>query len=316
MTDYYKILGVERDASPEEIKKAYRTAAKKWHPDVNPDKKEEAEKTFKDIGEAYAVLSDPDKRSRYDRPEANPFTDGFSPFGHGQWEREQSRARDITAGIEIDLVEAATGGKRKVVLEHEAECPKCDGTGSANKKTIKCTECHGAGFVQVTRTAGFFSVSHTMQCNKCNGMGNKPEDPCKTCGAIGQVSKKETIEIDIPAGVDNRNILRVPNMGNNGGDLKIFIIVKPHSKFDRLGNDLFCNFEIPLFLALKGGKTVMNGLLGETIEVSIPKGCQYGTEIPIKGKGICGGSLKTKISIKIPCLEEDVLKQLAAIIPS
>jgi len=311
MPNYYAVLGVTKQSTQDEIKSAYRKLAKEHHPDRHTelDKKKVAEEKFKEVAEAYEIIGDPDKRANYDRPQFNPFSFDFAR----NWETSQAKApRDITASLEMDLIDAANGGTRKIALDHEVPCADCDGTGSTTKKTVTCNRCGGCG--QQTITRGFFSLGQT--CSACRGTGQLPEATCPACKGNGERMKNETIEIKIPAGVDTRHILRVPGMGRHGGDLKIFIIVKPHPKFQRVGNDLYCSIDIPFMLALKGGKTTTTGLNGEMVELEIPRGIAYGDEVIANGKGVLNGYLKAKTHYKIPCLDDETISKLEQIIPS
>lgn len=314
MVNYYETLGVEKTATQDEIKSAYRRAAKEWHPDVNPNRREEAEKKFKDIGEAYATLSDPEKRSAYDNPGRGSFDPFFDIFRN--WEMNQTQGpRNVTAGIEIDLIEAAEGAVRKVSIEHEVACDDCAGTGSTTKERTICNRCSGAGRIQTERMAGQFRMMQSTTCPECRGKGSAPEKPCGKCAGRGEISKQDVIEINIPAGVDNRHVLRVPKMGRNGGDLNIFVAVRHHPKFERLGNDLHCNIDIPFLLALRGGLTHTTGLSGEQIEIIIPRACRYGYIAFVPAKGIKGGDLKVTIHFKLPQLDDQTLEKVVNILP-
>lgn len=313
MNDYYDILGVAKDASQEDIKKAYRKLAKLWHPDTNPNNKDEAERRFKEIGEAYSVLGDPDKRADYDNPHQGhaEFFEGFSR----QWQPINVRGpKDVTGMVEISLVDAATGGTRKLTVEHDVNCPACDGTGSSTKKTINCSGCNGKGFQTVNRNMGFFNISQTLPCMNCGGAGKKPESDCPECNGDGELEKESLIQIQIPVGVDNRHVLVIPGMGRHGGALKLIIVVKPHPQFQRNGNDLFCSIEVPFMTALVGGIFKIPSLTGELVDLNVPRGAEYGSELMIADKGIAGGSLRAKINYKIPCLDDDAISKIKQII--
>lgn len=313
MKDYYKILEVAKTATQDEIKQAYRKLAKKWHPDVNPENKAEAEAMFKEVGEAYDTLCDPDKRASYDRPEQN----SFGGFGDAfkNWNFNQSKTpRDIMAGLEISLEEAALGGVRHVTVEHDANCSACNGTGSSTKKTAVCDGCNGAGSVTSTRSQGHFMFSQTHVCRKCQGIGNFPEVVCETCGGSGEETRTSTIEVNIPAGIQTRDILRAEGMGRRGGDLKMFVVIKPHPRFERIGNDIYCDLEVPFITALQGGIAHVNGLDGIPVSLQIPRGCAHGAEITAKGKGIIGGDFKAKIRYNLPSLDDETVKKVVNLI--
>lgn len=312
MNDYYQTLELTKSATQDEIKSSYRRLAKKWHPDVNPDNKEEAEKKFKDIGEAYETLSDPQKRSQYDNPNiGNPFS-AFN-FNWGNPNRA-SQPRDILASLEIDLRLAATGGIKKIEIEHDVSCKACDGTGSATKSRSDCKKCGGQGSLTETRKMGHMHISQTTICPDCKGAGDVPEIACAKCNGAGEETKTEALELTIPAGVATHHILRAAGMGRHGGDLKILIIVKEHEKFERVGNDLFTTKDIPFVLAMSGGKGQTTGLLDEPVEFNVPRSCNYGTEIVVPGKGICGADLHLKIEFNLPTLNDDQLIKLANLI--
>jgi molecular chaperone DnaJ len=310
--DYYEVLGVAKDASQDDIRSAYRSLAKKWHPDVNPDDKANAEKKFKDIGEAYGTLSDPEKRRNYDlrqsgwgapSPFGFPFgADIFNPFAdHGS----MRVPKDIIGRIEVDLVEVLQGGKRSITVDHVVPCSSC----------AACPECMGVGQRTFKREAGLFSFTQTMPCGACNGSGRVRMNPCcPRCGGNGQSNKSDKIDIDIPVGVSNGDTLRVPNMGNLGGSLLIRVAVKPHKGFERIGNDLLCKVEIPFILALSGGESHVTGLLGEDIKFFVPKACKHRETIIVPQKGILNGDMRVEVSYSLPSLDKQSLDTIAVLI--
>ncbi len=308
MKDYYATLGVAKTATPEEIKAAYRKLAREWHPDRHKeDEKAKAEEKFKEIGEAYETLSDPQKRSEYDNPRVNPF---HFDYAHN-WDMSQAKApKDIKATLEIELIDAAQGICKTVNLEHDAPCPACEGTGSKTKKTKTCSRCNGAGHQTVQR--GFFTMSQT--CMICRGSGQLPEETCPDCQGHGEIKKVDTVKIEVPAGIQEYQILRVKGMGRHGGDLRICIEIKPHPKFERLGNDLYCSIEIPFKTALKGGKATTTGLTGEQVEFDVPRAIGYGDEVVAVGKGILNGSLRASVNYKIPCLSDEAVNKITDIL--
>lgn len=310
MADYYQILGVSKDDPPEKIKEAYRKLAKKWHPDVNPNK-DEAERKFKEIGEAYEHLSDPQKREQYDR--RNEPLPGWNDWGWGRF-AQKPREQDLLASLEIDLAEAAIGGKRSVKYQHIIDCEQCDGSGSATGNMVSCSRCNGRGAVSISSGRSAFIFSTTTICSACAGTGAAPEQPCHACGGSGDQNKDETVEIVIPPGVDTRHVLRIPGMGTRGGDFKIFLVVRSHPLFERHGNDLHCSTDVPFDLALSGGQTTITGLLGDSVEIDIPKACPYGAYTVAVGKGINGGNVVAKIRYKLPMLNQENLDKVLSII--
>lgn len=315
--DYYSVLGVSKDAPQDKIKEAYRKLAKKWHPDVNPTKRAEAELKFKEIGEAYEHLSDPNKRAAYDQPD---FGMPFPDFGHWNWTNtappNKRAPKDLMSPLEIDLVEAATGGKRQVSYMHSVDCGHCAGTGSETKQMNKCGRCGGRGMITITDGHMSFLFSQTVTCPQCVGHGSTPEEPCKKCSGSGSMQKENNIEVIIPAGVDTRHVLRLPGMGNHGADFKIFIVVRPHHKFQRQGGNIHCVIDIPFKLALGGGKMKTTGLLGEEVELDVPQACGYGINVEAKGHGIAGGNLIAKLQYQIPKLDQEALSKIQDLIPS
>ena len=323
--DYYSILGVEKSASSEDIKKAYRKLALKYHPDKNPGDKE-AEEKFKELGMAYEVLSDPEKRRKYDQfgPEAferggmgrggaggfggnvDPF-DIFSQvfgggggggggifdsfFGGGGGGRSRTGPRggsDLMYEFEIDFEDAVFGADKKIEITRAAQCEDCKGSGAKPGSSPKtCSQCGGSG--QITMAQGFFSVRQT--CPYCNGAGQVISDPCKTCNGEGRVNKRKSIQIHIPAGVDTGSRLRVAGEGEAGqrggptGDLYVVLHVRPHKFFRRDGLDIFCEVPIPLELAILGG-SISVPTIGGKGKLKIPTGTQPGTVFRLRGKGV------------------------------
>lgn len=310
--DYYEVLGVRRDASEQELKQAYRRLAIKYHPDKNPGNKE-AEEQFKEIAEAYQVLSTQDLRARYDRfghagvsasagagagfgaQGFSGFEDIFDMFGFGDIFGQRTgrragprRGSDLRYDIEITLEEAAEGLKTKIRVPRLESCETCKGTGAAEgSEPTRCTTCAGAG--QVRYQQGFFSVSRT--CSTCRGMGKVIRNVCRDCRGEGRVERDKILEIKIPAGVDTGSRLRISGEGEAGelgaprGDLYVIVHVKEHEFFDRREANLYCAFPVSFTQAALGAEVRVPTLDGEET-LRIPEGTQTGTIFRIKGRGM------------------------------
>jgi molecular chaperone DnaJ len=306
MKDYYEILGVSRDASEADIKKAFRQLALEHHPDRNLGDRE-AEEKFKEINEAYSCLSDSGKRAHYDRfgtaegvgAGFGPFSTGFGDifddiFGDffgtftGHRRPRPTKGNDLRYDLDITLMEAAFGTEKTIEVPKWENCTECGGTGSAPGKTpVTCQNCKGAG--QVRFQQGFFSISKT--CGKCGGTGKIITDPCKSCKGQGKVKKIKSIQLKIPAGVDTGSRLRVSNEGEMGtyggppGDLYIILHIEKHSFFKRDANDLFCDVPLSFSQAALGAEIEVPTLDG-TSKLKIPAGTPSGRIFYLKGKGI------------------------------
>ncbi|MBZ5553560.1 MAG: molecular chaperone DnaJ [Acidobacteriia bacterium] len=314
--DYYQILGVSRDANDQEIKSAYRRMAMRFHPDKNPGNKE-AEENFKEAAEAYSVLSDANKRSVYDRfghqglsGSAGGFG-GFDPtvfsdfsdilgdffgfgdiFGGGGGGRRRSsreRGSDLRYDLQISFEEAAFGVKTKIRVPRLEQCKECGGSGSEKGAgPTTCPQCQGRG--QVRYQQGFLSISRT--CGQCRGTGEVITNPCKECRGNGRVRAEKTLEIKIPAGVDNGSRLRITGEGDIGarggewGDLYVVIYVKEHAYFEREGVDLHCNVPISFSQAALGAEIKVPTLEGDEEQLKIPEATQSGTTFRLRSKGI------------------------------
>ena len=332
MKDYYAILGVERTATFEEIKKTYRKLALKYHPDRNPSP--EAEEKFKEISEAYAVLSDPEKRRLYDSGGLNGtevnFEDLFGGFGDifdiffgrsssKSYDRyAPRRGRDLQYTLTITLEESFKGTVKEIEIETPDSCEHCNGTGAApDSKIINCPSCGGRGYLFYRQ--GFFTMKST--CNRCHGEGKIISEPCKYCGGNGRVLSRKKVKVKIPAGVDSGDTLRIPQKGEAGlnggeyGDLYIVVDVKPDKVFTRQGSDLFVEIPITFSQAALGEKVVIK-YFGEEAEVKIPAGIQSGDLIEVKGKGFPEvgtkkrGSLFVKAIVKTPKKLTPEMKEL------
>ena len=344
--DYYKILGVSRTASEEEIKKSYRRMAMQHHPDRNPGNKE-AEETFKLASEAYEVLRDPEKRSLYDQYGIDGlkgtgftgfrgFDDIFSAFGDifedffgfGTTSKRRSRARagaDLRYDLKISFHEAAFGKETEIEIPKAVLCETCEGTGAKpGTSPIHCPTCRGTG--QVTRSQGFFTISTT--CSQCQGEGKVIQHPCKECRGIGKIRKSKKISLKIPGGVDNGSKLRVRGEGEEGerggppGDLFVFIYVEPHDFFAREGDDILCQIPISFPQAALGTELDIPTLNGST-KLVVPKGTENNEVFRIKGEGFPKlrshgrGDLIVQILVKTPKnltkQQEEILREFEEI---
>lgn len=323
--DYYSILGVEKGASKEEIKKAFYKLAHKYH----PDKKEGDEKKFKEVNEAYQTLSDDGKRAQYDQFGSNyanmggfgggqgaggfggfegfdfsgfqggfgqggmefDLNDIFSDFFGGGGRAQKKRGRDISTEIEITFAESIFGVKKKVYLTKVSACKTCSGKGAKpGTKMDTCKTCHGKGKVAEAKRTILGTIQSTRVCDNCLGKGEIPKDPCDTCKGKGVHKGEEEINISVPEGVNNGDTLRMSGAGEAvsggaAGDLYIKLRVKPHPTLKREGNDLYTTLDIKLTEALLGSKRTIETLDG-TLEVSIPEGLAVGEILRIKGKGV------------------------------
>src|SRR5574343_529883 len=256
--DFYDVLGLNRDASEDDIKKAYRKLAMKYHPDRNPDSKD-AEEKFKEAKEAYEILTDANKRAAYDRyghDGVNPQMGGGGGGG-GCGRSNVYRGADLRYNLEITLEEAARGADKTIRIPAQEECDTCHGSGAKPGTQPKtCPTCGGAGQVRIQQ--GFFSIQQT--CPKCHGSGRIIPEPCTTCGGAGRVKRQKTLEVKIPAGIDDGMRLRHGGHGEPGvnggpaGDLYVEIHIKPHAVFQRDGDDLHCEMPISFSTAALGGE--------------------------------------------------------------
>lgn len=336
--DYYEVLGVTRSASAEEVKRSYRKLAVKFHPDKNPDDPHSEEK-FKELGEAYDVLMDADKRAAYDRfghaafEQGGGFRGGFhDPFdifrevfggsggiggtifetffggvGGGSGEDRQ-RGADLRYDMQITLEEAAFGAEKEIEVRKLDICEKCNGSGAeAGSRSISCPACGGRG--QVVSSRGFFQVSQT--CPRCRGVGHIVEKPCRACDGEGRAEKPTRIKLKIPAGISDGSRLRSPRNGEAGirggpqGDLYVVVHVKEHEIFQRDEDNLYCEVPIAFTLATLGGEVPVPTLEGKA-NVKIPAGTQSGHMFKLRGKGIVHvngrerGDLLVRVMVEVP----------------
>ena len=316
--DLYQILGVPKSASDDDIKKAYRKLAMKYHPDRNPDNKE-AEEKFKEVQNAYAILSDAQKRATYDQfgnaafenngagagggfggfggfggSQSFDFGDIFSQMfggGGGSARQQNFQGADLQYSVEISLEEAATGIRKQITVPTYDECDVCHGSGAKpGSSATTCSTCHGTGTVHVRQA--IFQIQQT--CPTCHGTGKEIKDPCTKCHGEGRVATTKTVEVNIPAGIDNGQRIRLSGEGEPGmrgapaGDLYIHVSVKPHKVFHRdpeAPTDLHCELPISFPTAALGGEVEVPTLDGK-VKLSVPTGTQNGKRLRIKGKGM------------------------------
>ena len=333
--DYYEVLGVKSEASADEIKKAYRTLAKKYHPDMNPGNKE-AEVKFKEVNEAYDVLSDEEKRAKYDQfghaafdPSAGggsyggyggfgsdfDFGDIFSSFFGGSSTRSSRDSavpgEDVAARIVITFDEAVSGCKKEITFARVEECPDCSATGAAKgTKPETCQTCKGTGRVTVQQQTMLGYMQTQRACQSCRGTGKIIKTPCKNCNGKGYIKINKKIEVTIPAGIDTmqRIILRGQgSAGRNGGrpgDLIIEVIVREHKIFTREGNNVYCEVPISFATAALGADIDIPTLGGKTEKYTVPEGTQTGTRFTLRGKGMPDVNTKRKGDLIITVVVE------------
>ncbi|MEW6544801.1 MAG: molecular chaperone DnaJ [Nitrospirota bacterium] len=310
--DYYETLGVERTASDDEIKKAFRKLARQHHPDLHAEanQKKQAEEKFKEINEAYEVLSDQDKRRRYDmfgHAGAQPGAGGFEGFefgrggfgdifndifedffgGGGRGRQRAEQGSDLQYNLELSFEEAIFGKEAKLKVPRWETCHECKGTGAKSAAALKvCPSCKGAG--QLRFQQGFFSVSRP--CHQCDGAGQIVTDPCGACRGRKRVYRERTLSVNIPAGIESGMRLRLAHEGEHGmnggppGDLYVAVTVKPHPSFTRKGNDVHCDVPISFVTAALGGKIEVPTLKGSTV-IKVPAGTQHDKTFRLKGLG-------------------------------
>ena len=344
MKNPYEVLGVSKNASQDEIKKAFRTLAHKYH----PDKKHGDEKKFKEINEAYQILSNPEKRAQYDQfgnvggagaggfdfngfrtswgGSGNThfdfgninFEDIFSGFGFSGQGSGRDRGKDTIMELEIELRDAIYGVKKAISFDRVAVCELCDGSGAeSGYGMVACPECGGSGKTRRTMM-GVFSVMH--ECKTCTGTGRVPEKKCKNCRGAGILRKKEDLEVQIPIGVKEEHLIEIPgygqaSRGGHTGTLYIRLHIKPHKNFSRSGHDLKTAYHANLLDVLIGSEETVKNLKDEKINFKIPAGTQYGEEIRIKGFGVPDrGDMLVKITFDIPKINGSAEKELKNIL--
>lgn len=314
--DYYEVLGVNKGASEDEIKKAFRSMSKKYHPDLNPNNKE-AEEKFKEVNEAYQVLSDADKRSKYDQfghAGVDPnfgagggyggagfdfgdifgdiFGGGFGGFGGGRRRSGPRRGNDIRQVIDITFEEAAFGCDKQMNIQTQEKCETCGGSGAKKGTSAEtCPNCHGSGRVQTQQRTILGYMTTETTCPNCHGEGKIIKEPCRDCRGTGKVRKSKTIEVHIPAGIDDGQTIQLTGKGEAGdkggpnGDLLLTVRVRKHAIFEREGNNVYIDMPIT-FVQAALGATVKVPTLDGLVELDIPEGTQTGSRFRMKGKGI------------------------------
>lgn len=336
--DFYEVLGVSKDVSDEDLKRAYRKLAKKYHPDLNPGDKE-AERKFKEVNEAYEILSDPEKRQRYDRfghagvdpsygsgpaggyggystVDFGDIGDIFGSFFGGGSVRRRSNAvhgNDINVRITIDFKDAVFGCSKTVSISRNEVCSDCNGSGAAKGTTPQtCPSCNGQGRVKSVSQTVFGAISTERTCPSCNGTGKIIKEVCKKCNGRGLERKAVSITVNVPAGINSGQTISLRGEGDRGirggnnGDLNITVAVRPHNIFTRRGSDLFCDVYITFSQACLGTVVEVPTIDGKSESLKIPEGTQSGTQMTIKGKGAyylrskSRGNLYVNVIVEVP----------------
>jgi molecular chaperone DnaJ len=348
--DYYEVLGVAKTATDAEIKKAFRQLARKYHPDMNAENKEAAAEKFKETAEAYEVLSDAEKRGRYDQFGHAGFSNGdFSGFGRGagadtgfggfgdlfdvffngfgsmgqqQQRRGPQRGADIQMELDLSFEEAAFGVEKEARTNRWEDCGDCEGSGAApGTKPVICSRCKGTGQVRITQSIAFGRFETVQTCDQCRGEGRTIEKPCPACQGRGKVKRQRKVKLTVPAGVDNGSTLRLSREGEMGtrggpaGDLYVGLRVKPHKFFQRQGNDVICEVPISFVQAALGDEIEIPTLDGKA-SLKIPEATQPGAVFHLRGKGIPHlqshgrGDQVIRINVMIPSRLTEKQKEL------
>jgi molecular chaperone DnaJ len=349
MADHYAVLGVGRDASPEELKRAFRKLARELHPDANPGDKQ-AEERFKEVALAYEILSDPEKRRQYDTfGDASPgagfdpfagaglgdifeaFFGGNSPFGGGMRNGPTGppRGADVELGVQLEFEEAVFGAAKDVSLRLPVPCGECEATGAKpGTAPSACSECGGTGQVRRVRQSLLGQVVTAGACHRCGGMGQTIAEPCTRCRGEGRVTEERTYTVDVPAGVDDGTTLRLSGRGSAGprggglGDLYVHLRVRPHERFVRDGYDLVDELAVPMTVATLGAELDYETLDGDEV-LTVTPGTQTGKVIRLRGRGVPHvdgrgrGDLLLQLVVETPThlddRQEELLRQLAAL---
>lgn len=347
--DYYEVLGVARQASPDELKKAYRKLAMQFHPDRNPGD-QDAERAFKEVSEAYEILKDDQKRAAYDRYGHRAFENGggggraggfdfefasgfsdifdemFGEFMGGRRSAQGAmRGADLRYNMQITLEEAYAGVKTTIEVPTAVVCDTCHGSGGKDgAEPVTCNTCRGTGKIRAQQ--GFFTIERA--CPTCHGQGRVIKDPCPACHGQGRVQRSKTLQVAIPAGVEEDTRIRLSGEGEAGmrgappGDLYIFLAIAPHRIFQREGADIYCTVPIPMTTAALGGTVEVPVIDGSRVKVEIPRGTQTGAQFREKGKGMsvlrspARGDMFVRCVVETPVnlskRQEDLLREFAA----
>ena len=325
--EYYELLGVNENASQDEIKKAYRKKAKKYHPDSNKETSDEEK--FKKINKAYDVLSDEDKRKKYDqfgkqgveghagrgqRQAASNFQDLFEEIfggggmGGGRRQRRNRKGQDMKMSTTVTLEDAYNGVEKTFEVEHKKQCPDCGGNGSETGETDTCPECDGQGRVRKIEQSIFGRTQTVRECPECNGTGQVPEEKCSTCNGEGLTEQTETLTVDIPKGIRDGQRMKLNGKGHESrkgrnGDLYLIVKVKTHPKIERRDHDLYTTLKVGVADAAQGTKAQIEHP-DSKLEIEIPQGTQPGQVLRVSGKGMPrrrgNGDLYIKIDVEIP----------------
>ena len=338
--DFYEVLGVQKGCSEDELKRAYRKLAKQYHPDLNPGDRE-AEARFKEVNEAYEVLSDSEKRARYDQyghagvdPSygagagaggfggmdfgdlgdifENFFGGGMGGFGGQRSQNGPSRGSDLETSVTISFFEACKGCKKEITINRMERCDECGGTGASKGTTAEtCPDCHGTGRVKVTQRTPLGMMQTTRVCSRCGGKGKLIKTPCSKCSGSGRVRRERKLEINIPAGIDDRQVVQVSGQGNAGanggpaGNVNVLVNVRPDPLFERDGFDIWADVPITFSQAVFGDSITVPTIDGK-VRYDLPEGTQPGTVFRLRGKGVQylnsrgRGDQYVKVTVEVP----------------